>query len=263
MSIISDLFKPANRNQGPMPPIENNPGARTPGQPGGAPQDRFPQNNPNADPRNGIPPSGSAQPTNPPEPISPLDQFKDVWQPKRDEKGNVISEPNPLAQPLITSDPAKFAEAARKMNFTNGIDPAVVAKALGGDAEAFMSILNQSNQNAFMAASQLSTNMVEGAAKTNNSRFESVLQDKFKEFMVRQEQTENPVLQHAAVSPMLDLAKQQLMRKHPDKTAGQIQQMAEQMLGDFADAYTGNKTQQTQQRENPNQSDPFDFSKFG
>ncbi len=263
MSIISDLFRPANRNSGPMPPIENNPGAKTPGQPGGAPQDRFQQNNPNADPRNGVPPSGTAQPTNQQEPISPLDQFKDVWQPRKDEKGNVISEPNPLAQPLLTTDPAKFAEAARKMNFTSGIDPAVATKALAGDVDSLMALINQSSQNAFMAASQLSTNVVENAAKTNNSRFESVLQDKFKEFMVKQERTDNPVLQHEAVAPMLDLAKQQLMRKHPDKTAGEIQGMAEMMLGNFADAYTGNKTQQTQQRENPNQSDPFDFSKFG
>lgn len=262
MSIFSDIFSGVkNRGASSEPVVHNNPHAANPGQPPN-PRDRVPENNPNANPAI-VPGNNESQPTNKPnEPISPLDTFKDIWQPPKDAKGEPIVQANPLAQPLITNDPVKFAEQARKMNFAAGLEPALVAKALGGDVDSLMQVLNQTSQNAFMSAAQLSTSMVEGATKTNNSRFESVLEQKFKEYLVGQERTANPILSHEAVSPMLDMAKQQLMRKHPDKSASEIQQMAETMMGNFAEAFTGNKTQKAAEQKG-GAFDPYDFSTYG
>lgn len=227
-------------------------------QPQPNPNDRVPQNNPGGDPNNGVPPNNSSQPTKDPI-ISQLDQFGDLWKtPAVDPKAPV----DPLTQPLLSYDPAKFATEARKMNFTQGLDPALITKALGGDAQALMDVINHSTQNAFISASQLSTNLVEGAAKTNNSRLEPRFEKQFKEFMLTQSRTEDPVMQHPAVAPMLDLAKRQLLSQHPDWNAQQVHQAAEQYVTEFATAFTGNKNRKAEQ-VNSNVDDPQDFSKWG
>lgn len=239
-------------------PVVHQQGNVQQGNPAGPnPNDRVPQNNPGADPAI-VPPNGGAKETKDPV-ISQLDQFTDLWStPAVDPKAPV----DPLTQPLLTYDAAKFSEQARKMNFAQGIDPALVTKALGGDAQALLDVINTSTQNAFISASQLSTNLVEGAAKTNNSRLEPRLEKQFKEFMLNQNRTENPVMQHKAVAPMLDLAKRQLLSKHPEKSAAEIHQLAEQYVADFASVFTQDKERSTVTKETGN-FDPFDFSKFG
>lgn len=226
------------------------------------PEDRgFSQNNPAANPAT-VPPSGTSQPTT--EPISPLDEFKTLWQPNKTADGKPIPEtPNPLNQPLLNTDSGKLAEASRKMNFTTGVDPQLVQKALSGDAEAFMTVLNHSTQNAFMAAAQLSTNMVEGAAKTNNSRFDSSLDERFKKFLAAQERSTNPILSHEAVAPIVDVYKSQLLKKYPEKTAGEIHQMAEQMMTNFATELLKSNEKKQQAESGSSTKDPFDFTAWG
>src|SRR6478609_9420473 len=64
------------------------------------PNDKFPQNNPGADPNNGVPSNGNSQPTKDPV-ISQLDQFQGIWDtPAADPKAV-----DPLTQPLLTYDP--------------------------------------------------------------------------------------------------------------------------------------------------------------
>lgn len=224
-------------------------------QPAPNPNDRVQQNNPGADP-NAVPGNNGSKPTVDPT-ISQLDQFGDLWKtPVADPKAV-----DPLTQPLLNYDATKFAVEARKMNFTAGIDPALVSKALGGDAQALMDVINHSTQNAFTAASQLSTNLVEGAAKTNNSRLTPLMQSKFKEFMLEQSRTDNAVMQHPSVAPMLDLAKRQLLAKHPEKTASEIHSLAEQYVQDFATAMSADTTRRTQQSSRPS-NEPTDFSSW-
>lgn len=219
---------------------------------------------PNADPNKiaQIPDNGTgnapAQKTEQ-EPISPLDQFKDIWQTPTTKDGK--QPVDPLTQPLLNTDPAKLAEAAKKMDFTQSIPPDLMQKALAGDANSLAQVINASAQAAFMASAQLNTQLVEGAVRQNNDRFSSTLEDRFRKHLVDNTRSENPVLNHPAAAPMLDLAKRQLLSKYPDKTPTQINQMAEQMFTEFATALTGETSRQKQQ-SNGGGHDPYDFSDF-
>ena len=218
---------------------------------------------PNADPNKiaqqlpGTSGNGTANPTDPAAPpISPLDVHKDIWNTPQLKDGQ--QPVDPFAQPLLSTDPAKLTEAARKMNFAQGIDPALVQKALSGDPQALLTAINTASQNAFLAASQLTTQVTEGAVTANNKRVDSVLENKFKEYLVQQQRSDNPVLQHPAAAPMLDLAKKQLMQTHPDKSPTEIHRMAEGFLSDFASTLTTAKTNTAASKNGV--ADPSDFS---
>lgn len=183
----------------------------------------------------------------------PLDEFKDIWQP-------TATDPNadPFSKPLLTHDPAKLSEAVSKMNFMDGVDPGLVTKALAGDAQALIQVVNAAAQKSFAASTQLNSNMLETSFKTNNERVNSTLPKKVREAQINSMQSENPVLNHAAAAPMLDMAKRAISNKNPDLSPAQVQARAEQYISDFA----GSLTTQQQTAAKPTGPDPFDFSDY-
>lgn len=241
---VANLFRPANRQ--PPPVVHDNPADKN-----------KPQLNPAANPAY-VPPNNQSNPTTPPEPISPLDAFKDLW---KTTTPNGKAPTDPFAQPLLNADPAKLAEATSKLNFSSAVPEDVLKKALAGDHTALAQAINIAAQQAFLASSTLSTQMVEGATKTNNGRMDSVLEAKFKNYLVNNERSENPVLQHASAAPMLDLAKRQLLTQHPDKSPQEIQAMAENYLVSFGQELMGQKQKNEAKAANPG-PDGFDFSNY-
>lgn len=91
-----------------------------------------------------------AQTQVPAQPAQPVQQQSDldIFQQLRDTAASA----KPAAAPEFTLDPAALNEAASKLNFTQGISAELMQKAMNGDAEAFMQVLNQSNQNTFKTA---------------------------------------------------------------------------------------------------------------
>lgn len=63
----------------------------------------------------------------PPEP-TPLDQIGELF--KIDPKAQAPA--NPFAAPLLNNDPAKIAEAAKKVNLVGSIPPELLTKAMSG-----------------------------------------------------------------------------------------------------------------------------------
>ena len=210
------------------------------------------QANPAADPVN-LPPNGEANPTTD-APKSPLDEFKNLW----DTPKNAPTDPR--SQPLLTNDPAKFAAATKQLNFAANIDPQLVTKALAGDPQAFKDAINIAAQEAFAASANFGTQTLEGATQKNNQRTDEVLEKKFKEFMLKQQTTDNPVLNHPATAPILDLTKRQLLAANPGMSPFEIQAKAEQYVQQFAQQFTENSQQKAAAKSGP---DPFDFSNYG
>lgn len=98
-------------------------------------------------------PENQNNPENQSNPAQQQEQVKeqsdlDILQTLRNNATNA----KPEAAPEFTLDPTALNEAASKLNFTQGISAELMQKALGGDAEAFMQVLNQSNQNTFKTA---------------------------------------------------------------------------------------------------------------
>ncbi len=155
---------------------------------------------------------------------SPLDPFKDIFT----IDPNKPQSKDPRSDPLFSLDPQKLGAAVGKMDFTKSVNPELVQKALQGDAQAFSQVLNSVSQNAYMLSTQMMTQMMERAFSTNNTRFDSVLEGKFKDFQINSTQPKNEALRHPAAQPVLTALKKQIATQNPTLSASEVTEKAEE-----------------------------------
>src|SRR5574341_309566 len=196
--------------------------------------------NPGADPNNVTGPNnlggnkGSEQ-------GSPLDGFADIF--KIDP--NAAPQQDPLSQKLLELDPKKLGESVSKMDFTRNLNQELVQKALQGDSQAFGQVLNSAFQGAFAASTQMMVGLMKQAITKNNGRFNSVLEGRFRDFQINSSNSNNKVLNHPSVKPVLAAIRQQIANSPVGKnlSASEIQQKAEEYFMATADALTSLKTE--------------------
>lgn len=206
--------------------------------------------NPSADPAVMVTPAAPAAST----PPNPLDSFADMFKPKAPDP-NAKQVPT-LADPILSPlDPTEFNTQVSQANFASKIPPAVIQKALGGDAEAFQQALNQVAQETFAAAAQLSHGLVEYGSRTAADRVNNSVDSRIKNFQIRTQNTSHQALTHPAVAPMLNAVKMQLASSNPNLTPQQIQEQAETYFTQMAEVLVAPKRQAAEQAAKPKGTD--------
>lgn len=218
MSILDKLFGSGATSTAPAPATPSAPA--TPGNLSANPTQATPEN-PNV-------------PVTPTEPASPMDQFKELWQPAQsDPEAN---------QPLIDVDPKQLMEAARKTDFTKHVSPELLKSVAAGGEEgvtAMMQMMNQVVQGAYAQSAFASSKLVEQAVAKAREQFNADIPAHVKKLQVSDTlRTENPVFNHPAASPILGAVESQLTMKFPQASATEITNMAKQYLDSFANAIT-------------------------
>lgn len=196
--------------------------------------------------------SGSAAATS--VPASPLDGYKDLWQPNDNASGDANA-------PLFNLDAAKISEAASKANFTAGIAPEQLQAALKGDANALSQVINATAQQSFAQATIASTKLIEEALAKHGQRQVDQLPNLVKQQMVADSMATNPLYQHEATRPLLKALETQLAAKHPNATAAQITEHAKSFIAEFAKV-AGGTQQATDPSSLPASKGGNDFSEF-
>jgi len=228
MSIFATLF--GSGTAAPAQPTAQ-PAQTGAGQPGNIPAQptQVTAATPNTSP-NGVVPAGTPDPAAS-VPASPLDQFKDLWQPDANP-----TEP----QPLINVDPKALAEAARKTDFAKMIAPEhLQAISQGGEAavQAFAQAMNQVGQGVYAQAAFASTKITEQAIAKAMERFQSEIPAHVKRLNASETlRNDNPALSHPAAAPILGAIQATLTQKHPNASSAELAQMAKQYLTNFASA---------------------------
>lgn len=205
---VQQTQQPAGPNPNQQQQVNNGPGSSM--QPGGGQQQ---EQNPN----------------------SPLDAFKDIWNNDSTQQQNA----DPFANPLFQSDPTKIVEAANQQDFLRNAPPELMQKALGGDAQSMMDIINHSTRQALALSLQLQTATTEQAGKRIGERFNQALPNKFKEYSVRNQRASNPALEHPAVKQMMESTRDRFAAKYPDKRPEEIQAMTEDYFAQVSAAFQG------------------------
>ncbi len=202
------------------------------------------QNNPGAAV---TPPAGESNPNNPTANPNPLDELKGLWQTDPNAKPPV----DPFAAPLLNSDPAKIRETVDRMDFVQNVSPDIMQRVMqGNDPKAIADLVNAVARQTMAMSTQLSTASAEAGARTASQRVLDALPGKIKDIQLRDTPPENPILQHEAVQPLLDLTRSQLRAKNPSMSVAEINQRAEAMMNAVATALTGQQ-QTTQAANNP------------
>lgn len=157
---------------------------------------------------------------------SPLDQFKDLWQPSVDDKGNPVT-PSQDTVPVVAFDPAKVAEAIGKVDFLSQVPAELVSKATSGDAAAFNQVINTATRSSFMVAAKSFTTLLQQQLQNQQKAFDARVSE-----IVRQQGSrdallaDNPVFAHPAVAPMIQALVLQFQHKYPQATQSQLTQYA-------------------------------------
>lgn len=196
-------------------------------------------------------PANSADPSKGQVEVPALDQYKDLFT----MPASGTEPKNPMAEPLLQYDPAKLQAAAKQANFAANIDPELATKALSGDVASFMQVVNQTAQNAFLAATASTANVVEQAVRKNNDRYDSVLPDRVRNVQINQAQMKNPALSHPAAAPLVAAMKAQIAAKNPGLSPDKVAEVAEGYFTHLANDLAGGTPAQVQSRNGPQEPD--------
>lgn len=181
---------------------------------------------------------------------SHLDKLQAFWDTPKDAEGKPVAAPqDPLAQSIYNFDPAKVQESSRRLNFAGDIDPAQIDKALGGDKEAFLSIINQTTQNAFAAATLNTGKLINDSHATNNGRMKSALPTHIKQVQLSQTETTNPILQHPAAQPLVSALKSMTSQRDPSLSPNEITARVEALLVGLGTAIADGTPERQQQQK--------------
>lgn len=166
---------------------------------------------------------------------SPMDDWKELWQPVPASKDVDTTLP---ANMFAGTDPVKMLESARKVSFADQIPEEILAKITAGGPEAaaaFMTALNDVGQRSYAQSSFATTKIVEAALQKFQEGMEARLPSAIKKHQVSDTiRQANPALQHPAAAPILDALQQQFTVKYPNATVAEIQDMASRYLTQFA-----------------------------
>lgn len=162
---------------------------------------------------------------------SSLDGLKSFWDTPKDAEGKPLVAPvDPTSTDIFNFDPAKITASAKTLDFTKGLDPALVSQALGGDSAAFMAVINHATQTAFAAATVNTGKMINKSHVDNNDRVRSTLPSAIKRVQLDQTTTINPVLQHEAAQPLVTALKQMAFAKDPNANPADVTKQVEALL---------------------------------
>lgn len=232
--IFGNLFGGGNQGGGiehaggkvtPLPAA--NPGTQlTTGQPGQTPQTPVVQT-PAPDPLN-----------------SHLDQMAQVWKTATTADGKpVVPQADPLSQPLFSFKKEDVLASAKNLDFTAQVNPELATKALAGDAAALQQYVNETVQTAFAAMTLNAGNIMNDGFLRHGKAFDAALPTRLRNHEVANRQSDDPVLSHPSVAPILIGLKATIAQQQPQMTPEQVQSAAENYVKGLGTAFNIKETQ--------------------
>lgn len=184
----------------------------------------------------GAGPAGAQTEHNANSQVNPLDSFMQLMTPSKE-----VNDANKLRQDANSKglfgdqfNADNIGKAVGGIDFTQGVNPELVTKALGGDAAAFSEYMNSVIRNAVSASVQMSHGMVEKGVSTGVERFGGDLDSRFRDFTLRNQNVENPALQHPMGKAMLQSLSKQIAAANPRMSPDEVHKQAVSGFSEFA-----------------------------
>lgn len=175
--------------------------------------------------------------------VSGIDKHVDLW---KTDPAQQTQDTGP--QPVFNISPEKLSEIASAMDFSKQLPAELASKALNGDTTALTSLINTASQQAYKAAIDANTKMINAAFAQRETSFKTeVLPGLIDQHTkARAIEDANPIFRHPAAQPMLEGLKSQIISKFPNATASEVSRMAGELLHDFATSINGGTPEQLQ-----------------
>lgn len=186
------------------------------------------------------------------QPANPLDNWMKLMTPQQQQQQQQQQQAPKMFGDLT---PEKMKEMVGQTNFAQNIDPELAQKALGGDIQSFQQVLNSVAQNVFSSSLQMGQGMVEHGVNFGNQQLSGSLDSRIRDFQVRNQNSENPALQHPIGQALLGSVKKQIAAAQPKLSPQEVHTQAEQMFKDFAQMLVPQQNNQGGGQEQPPSQD--------
>lgn len=145
-------------------------------------------------------------------------------------------------------DNKSVQERLNAADFVGNIDQEMMTKAMSGDAQAFMQVLNTVARNSTMASMRAAHTFVDHGVKTGLDRFDSGLDDRMRSYNIRSNNPEHEILSDPAVQPMVESLKERFSQD-PSLSPKQINDKVVAYFQKLSGAMGGSQQKQQQQTQ--------------
>ncbi|EKD22466.1 MAG: hypothetical protein ACD_86C00001G0002 [uncultured bacterium] len=185
-----------------------------------------------------------------PAPVNPLDAYKKMY-----ENANTNSD---IQAPTFKIDSKVLGEVSSSMDFTKGIQPDLMEKALSGDVKSLLGVIQQVGRNSYSASLEHATALTDThlgqRADFENKRVNAG---------VRKELTSNelstaPNYSHPVIKAELNRVADMFAKANPDSSPQEIAKAAQEHLMQISQALSPVKSQEQQNAD----KGEVDWSKY-
>ncbi len=173
---------------------------------------------------------------------SPLDNYLAIWQNANNGQGGNKQAASFEADvvPLGAEQLQALQQKMSTVNFLGGVNQETITAALGGDANAFSSVINSAVQQALLQSVRLNGAMINGGFRSRTAAImDAVPQHVQQALTISQIRQDNPIFNNPAARGILGALESNLAANHPDMTPQQASQVAQRFLQDFASELGG------------------------
>jgi hypothetical protein len=177
---------------------------------------------------------------------SPLDNYLAIWQNANNGQGGNKQAASFEADvvPLGAEQLQALQQKMSTVNFLGGVNQETITAALGGDANAFSSVINSAVQQALLQSVRLNGAMINGGFRSRTAAImDAVPQHVQQALTISQIRQDNPIFNNPAARGILGALESNLAANHPDMTPQQASQVAQRFLQDFASELGGKSTE--------------------
>lgn len=177
---------------------------------------------------------------------SPLDNYLAIWQNANNGQGGNKQTPSFEADvvPLGAEQLQALQQKMSTVNFLGGVNQETITAALGGDANAFSSVINSAVQQALLQSVRLNGAMINGGFRSRTAAImDAVPQHVQQALTISQIRQDNPIFNNPAARGILGALESNLAANHPDMTPQQASQVAQRFLQDFASELGGKQSE--------------------
>lgn len=203
---------------------------------------------------NGVVPNNSAT-----EDKSPLAGFTELWK-------DAPVDPNaPKDAPLFSIKPEEIQAAAAKSDFIKNAltkeDAEKIAQGGEGAVAVMMQTINKVAQQGYAQSAVTTAQIVEAALKKQKEQFAEMMPELVRKYSAGENLMEsNPAFKHPAVAPIFASIKDQIIAKHPDASARDVERMTKEMFTGLGQMFAPAPVADPKSKSNAVKE--FDFSSF-
>lgn len=177
---------------------------------------------------------------------NPLDSYSKLW----DNPQNNSDTP-----PAFAIDPKIMDQVVGSQDFTQGIDPEVMQKALTGDAQSLLNIIQQVGRNTYRASIEHGGMLTDKFVGAREKFGEGRISSKVRSELTTHALSTTPSFQHPVVKRQLVEVAQRFQAQNPEATPQQIAEMSRKYMSDLMEAINPQQQQQGQNNSQQNQEE--------